>query len=837
MKTLHTIYTSFAKRVAIIFILLISIGVTSVWGADELAYTITFSNSANGATQIQTFTQATTVFANTSTTYVTAKPFSNITYSYYGGSTTDEKSTIRVGKSGNAGAITIALSESGKVSATKVVVNCKLYSSTKSATLSVNNQTAQNISSSYSDLTFEINNDLASLSLATSQYAYIKSISVYKAAAPTTHTVTIKSNNVSYGTVDPATIADVANNAVISMDGNRLTVGSTIVTATPAEKDANYSYSFTNWTGIPSGNKVTANCTITANFTRTERALTNYRTSCNQTTYSVTYDANGATSGSSPTDANSPYAKNTSVTVLGNTGNLIKTGHTFNGWNTQEDGKGTAYAAGDEFTITDNTTLYAQWTANTYTISFDMKGGTDGTESIDATYGKIMPDITKPTRIGYTFGGYWTHEDGTGTQYYNQSGGAYSNKKWDQATDATLYAKWTANKYMVKFNGNGNTGGSMSDQSFTYDTPQNLTTNAFTRTGYTFKGWNTNKSGNGTPYTDGQEVNNLSSTSGGQITLYAQWTELSKYTVSFSTGTGNPTQAAIKETTGGAGITLPAGPTPTCTDWTFAGWSTTSVSATTTTPDPLYAAGSSYKPTSNITLCAVYSKTETTQGGGTTSTEASLSFASTAQRTSFSSTQQVWEQNDITLTNNKSASTSSVADYSNPARFYASSEIIIEAPGNITQIVATCPETKYATALVNSVGTGASSNNNVATIIPAAPSTTYTIAKLAAQVQMLSLAVTYTTSGGGSTTTTTYNSNPECGPQKLATPNVELTYDCSSATITWDAVTNAKAYWYQIIKTGDDYIRQNEKCAFYKTKSATKFQKQQTPIAKVCCFF
>ena len=57
------------------------------------------------------------------------------------------------------------------------------------------------------------------------------------------------------------------------------------------------------------------------------------------------------------------------------------------------------------------------------------------------------------------------------------------------------------------------------------------------------------------------------------------------YTVSFSTGTGNPTQAAIKETTGGAGVTLPAGPTPTCTDWDFAGWAETSVTETTTTPE------------------------------------------------------------------------------------------------------------------------------------------------------------------------------------------------------------------------------------------------------------
>ena len=129
MKTLYTIYTNFAKRLVMSLLVLMTVGVGSVLGAEELAYTITFSNSANGATQITTSTQSSTVITETARTYVTTKPFSNITYSYYGGSTTDEKSTIRVGKSGSAGAITIALSESGKVSATKVVVNCKLYSS------------------------------------------------------------------------------------------------------------------------------------------------------------------------------------------------------------------------------------------------------------------------------------------------------------------------------------------------------------------------------------------------------------------------------------------------------------------------------------------------------------------------------------------------------------------------------------------------------------------------------------------------------------------------------------------------------------------------------------
>ena len=90
---------------------------------------------------------------------------------------------------------------------------------------------------------------------------------------------------------------------------------------------------------------------------------------------------------------------------------------------------------------------------------------------------------------------------------------------------------------------------------------------------------------------------------------------LPTYTVSFSTGTGNPTQADITETEGGQGITLPAGPDPLCPDWTFAGWATSSVAKTTTEPT-LLKANDKYQPTSNITLHAVYSKTEE-NGGGT----------------------------------------------------------------------------------------------------------------------------------------------------------------------------------------------------------------------------
>ena len=125
-------------------------------------------------------------------------------------------------------------------------------------------------------------------------------------------------------------------------------------------------------------------------------------------------------------------------------------------------------------------------------------------------------------------------------------------------------------------------------------------------------------------------------------------------------------------------------------------------------------------------------------------TEATLSFADKAQRTSFSTSQQVWEQNGITLTNNKGSSTSNVADYAKPARFYKSSEVIITAPGYITKIVFDCNSNDYATEMKNSIGSAATASSDKVTVTLGGTSTTFTVAKLTAQVRIDSLTVTYT---------------------------------------------------------------------------------------------
>ena len=222
----------------------------------------------------------------------------------------------------------------------------------------------------------------------------------------------------------------------------------------------------------------------------------------------VTYNHNGG----------SGTASQTGYVGASLTGTSSRTGYTFAGWYT-------AASGGSKVTTipTDAKTYYAHWTAKKYTVTLNNQGATTaGSTSVSATYGSAMPSITKPTRTGYVFGGYYTGTNGSGTQYYTAAGA--SARSYSTAGTMTLYAKWTPITYSVAFNGNGALSGSMSAQSFTYDEAQALTANAFSKgVAYAFTGWNTQPDGSGTTYTDGQSVSNLTATSGGTVNLYAQW--------------------------------------------------------------------------------------------------------------------------------------------------------------------------------------------------------------------------------------------------------------------------------------------------------------------------
>lgn len=127
--------------------------------------------------------------------------------------------------------------------------------------------------------------------------------------------------------------------------------------------------------------------------------------------YSVTYDDNDATNGSVPTDGNK-YDRNGSATVLGNTGNLAKTGWTFAGWNTAADGSGTTYAAGSTYSnITSNVTLYAKWTCTvTWSVNENTSAYTPETVTYNPSGSKvtIVPRPDPEDYCGDKFVGWYT---------------------------------------------------------------------------------------------------------------------------------------------------------------------------------------------------------------------------------------------------------------------------------------------------------------------------------------------------------------------------------------------------------------------------------------------
>ena len=128
-----------------------------------------------------------------------------------------------------------------------------------------------------------------------------------------------------------------------------------------------------------------------------------------------------------------------------------------------------------------------------------------------------------------------------------------------------------------------------------------------------------------------------------------------------------------------------------------------------------------------------------------TGQEATLSFADVANRISYSTLQQVWQQYGITFTNNKGSGTD-VGDYSNPVRLYKNSEVIVEKEG-MMKIVFNCNSGAYATSLYNSIlegsGISKSVDSKIVTVVFSSPVDSFTIDAISAALRIDSLTVTY----------------------------------------------------------------------------------------------
>jgi uncharacterized repeat protein (TIGR02543 family) len=155
------------------------------------------------------------------------------------------------------------------------------------------------------------------------------------------------------------------------------------------------------------------------------------------------------------------------------------------------------------------------------TVEFDANGGTGSMGSQSTTSATANLNLNQYERQGFTFGGWNTLPNGSGTSFAD--GALYSFNG-----NATLYANWIAGNNIVTFSPNYVGGPASSTQSITSGTPTNLVANTFIRSGYTFFNWNTQEDGTGISYSNSA---NVSITSG--INLFARWSA-NQNTVTFS---------------------------------------------------------------------------------------------------------------------------------------------------------------------------------------------------------------------------------------------------------------------------------------------------------------
>lgn len=149
-----------------------------------------------------------------------------------------------------------------------------------------------------------------------------------------------------------------------------------------------------------------------------------------------------------------------------------------------------------------------------FKVSFNSNGGSCSTSGKNVTYTATYGDLPVPTRTGYTFKGWYTSASGTAK--------ITSDSKVTITSNQTLYAQWVPNTYTVVYNPNGGIGPT-ANSSHTFDAAKSLNINHFTKEGYSFKGWSTNKDAELPEYADQQSVKNLASQNNAVVNMYAVW--------------------------------------------------------------------------------------------------------------------------------------------------------------------------------------------------------------------------------------------------------------------------------------------------------------------------
>ncbi|MEI6579320.1 MAG: InlB B-repeat-containing protein, partial [Eubacteriales bacterium] len=382
------------------------------------------------------------------------------------------------------------------------------------------------------------------------------------------------------------TESDIVSKAMVTFDANGGTGGTgptamNIGTPLNAPTFTRAGYTFIAW--LPSAPS------IVPSTDRTYTAIWLQNGEVNENPYSIVFNGNGGSGTMSP--QNIAFGQ---TTVLASNV-FARTGYSFLGWATSAtiaNAYDVEYLDGVNYTMgASDVNLYAVWKPNIYEITFSSNGGSKDYISY-RNYGESLaaPIVSK---TGYTFTGWLPSVPATVLE-----------------GNTTYTAQWTANTYSVAYDGNGSTGGTTASSSHTYGISKELTTNGFTKTGYTFAGWATSNAGS-VAYVNRQSVSRLTTTNGATVTLYAKWT-VNSYMITFDAngGTGSSSTSVAY----GASLTAPA---VVKTGYCLAGWLPTLPSTA---------------PSANTTFVAQWSKNNYTitfdASGGTGGSFSSMPYGS-----------------------------------------------------------------------------------------------------------------------------------------------------------------------------------------------------------------
>ncbi|RIE14813.1 DUF1566 domain-containing protein, partial [Candidatus Cryosericum hinesii] len=273
--------------------------------------------------------------------------------------------------------------------------------------------------------------------------------------------------------------------------------GGTAITATPSA-----GYHFAGWSGtvndtyVAIANTALASTTFTATTSAVDGGAATITATFAANTFAVTFDGQGGTP--SPASIQVTYGS-----TYGTLATVTRTGYTFAGWWTLASG-GTQVTSASAVSITAAQTLYAQWTADNETLTFNSNSGSP-VAAITQAFGTTVSAPTAPTRSGCTF-----------VAWYNESGFETVHTFSTMGLSTIVYAQWAATVTFDKNGGDNDASPTTSTGILLYSGRATLPTTNPTWAGHTFDSWNTQADGLGTAFTAATQVI-------ATITVYAKW--------------------------------------------------------------------------------------------------------------------------------------------------------------------------------------------------------------------------------------------------------------------------------------------------------------------------